>query len=688
MWKPDINFITLHYAWIIFVGLLALIVIYPYGNVSAIDAWFFGASASTESGLNTVDVKDLKTYQQVYIYIIPIITNLGFINIIVVVVRLMYFEKRFKTAAASLPGPESAQDIEAQSISADREPDTRQKMCEPNPASDVAEKPDPVPSVHVTFGEDVKEPRSGSTLYIPPPRERDQGQSFVEKKGNAKDDEHDDEDDDDAIKPVPAGPSGLTRRRGYHHNHEAGPSISHSKSIEHVAASLFVLGKTRPPSPRRSHSTSRVGADLPYLSQQVTIGRNSNFKGLTARDRERLGGIEYRALKLLLKIASGYFFGLHLFGLICLLPWIHRAPAKYTDWLAEQRQDKTWWAFYSAQTMVNNLGFTLTADSMITFRDATWPMLVMTFLAYAGETFYPVVLRLIIWTMFKLAPKQSSVKETLRFLLDHPRRCYMLLFPSHPTWILFGILVVMNLVDVLLIIVLDLDNPSVNDLPMGPRILAALFQAASSRHTGTATFNLSLVNPAVQFSLLVMMYISVFPIAVSIRSSNTYEERALGVYDDDQTLDESNGKSYVLQHVRNQLSFDLWYIFLGTFCICIAEAERIADVKDPAFTVFSIIFEVVSAYANVGLSLGHPSVMTSLCGKFTTFSKVVICAMMIRGRHRGLPYAVDRAVILPGDNQGQSPSSTTAEDTAENGRPSDILRSDEQVARLQRAKSA
>lgn len=35
------------------------------------------------------------------------------------------------------------------------------------------------------------------------------------------------------------------------------------------------------------------------------MGRNSQFYNLTAQDRERLGGIEYRALKLLLKIASG-----------------------------------------------------------------------------------------------------------------------------------------------------------------------------------------------------------------------------------------------------------------------------------------------------------------------------------------------------------------------------------------------
>jgi len=32
---------------------------------------------------------------------------------------------------------------------------------------------------------------------------------------------------------------------------------------------------------------------------------------------------------------------------------------------------------------------------------------------------------------------------------------------------------------------------------------------------------------------------------------------------------------------------------------------------------------------------------------FGVFGKVVICFMMIRGRHRGLPYALDRAIMLP-----------------------------------------
>ncbi|KAH8434964.1 putative potassium uptake transporter [Aspergillus melleus] len=300
--------------------------------------------------------------------------------------------------------------------------------------------------------------------------------------------------------------------------------------------------------------------------------------------------------------------------------------------------------------MVDNLGLTLTPDSMISFQDATFPMIVMSFLAYAGNTIYPCLLRLVIWTLFKCVPQQSSLKEPLAFLLKYPRRCYTLLFRSKPTWILFGIVFVLNFVDVLLIIVLDLHNPAVNNLPVGPRILAAIFQAASARHTGTSSFNLAKVNPAVQFSLLVMMYIAIFPIAISIRASNTYEESALGLYSREQEIDENDGTNYVLAHMRNQLSFDLWYIFLGIFCICIAEADRIMDPAEAqSFSVFAVFFEVVSAYGNVGLSLGYPTVATSLSGQFSTFSKVVICAMMMRGRHRGLPYSLDRAILLPND---------------------------------------
>lgn len=235
--------------------------------------------------------------------------------------------------------------------------------------------------------------------------------------------------------------------------------------------------------------------------------------------------------------------------------------------------------------MISNLGFTLTPDSMISFRDAEWPMFVMSFLAFAGNTLYPVFLRLVIWIMYKLCPKSASARESLAFLLDHPRRCYTLLFPSGTTWALFGIIFALNFVDTLLIVVLDLDNPEVNSLPIGQRILAAIFQAASSRHTGTASFNLANVNPAVQFSLLVMMYIAVFPVAVALRASNTYEEKSLGMYESEHDPNEKKGSAYLLTHMQNQLSFDLWYIFLGIFCILVSESKRVMDPEEPVSLV-------------------------------------------------------------------------------------------------------
>jgi hypothetical protein len=82
--------------------------------------------------------------------------------------------------------------------------------------------------------------------------------------------------------------------------------MSRSKTVEQAVTSLFVLGKTVTVASRQSAPPpAPPHAEMPYLSKQATLGRNSNFYRLTTEDRERLGGIEYRALKLLLKIVTG-----------------------------------------------------------------------------------------------------------------------------------------------------------------------------------------------------------------------------------------------------------------------------------------------------------------------------------------------------------------------------------------------
>ncbi|KAL3477140.1 cation transport protein-domain-containing protein [Aspergillus californicus] len=657
MWKPPLNFILLHYAYIVFLGLLGLAVFYPYGNVSAIDSYFFGVSSSTESGLNPVDVKDLKTYQQLFIYFVPLVSNIGFINILIVVVRLYWFEKRLKEIAPSVLRPrlrlEDTQfDKEAQSDETIANPEARDIPGEnefietegpkyrdteatieiqtdaPKEAdAESLEKDNPELGLRrtVTFSDPSR------ALYIPSPRERDRGYPIIEVDRTTSGDDL--TTDDEGTQP--------DRR---HHRRLSNTSLNQVTAVTFVQSPSKARGSQIRPALSLSKDTN-----LPGLSSQATLGRNSQFLNLTARDREQLGGVEYRSLRLLLQIVIAYFLVIHIIGIVSLVAWIQYADPKYRNYLEECGQNRIWWAIYSAQTMADNLGFTLTPDSMVSFQAATFPMFIMSFLAYAGNTLYPCFLRLVIWIMFKLVPEDSSLKEPLNFLLSYPRRCYMLLFRSRPTWVLFGIILILNFVDVLLILLLDLDNPAVNTISPGPRVMAAIFQAASARHTGTASFNLADVNPAVQFSLLVMMYISAFPIAISVRASNIYEEKALGIYSAEPETDESNGRGYIMTHMRNQLSFDLWYIFLGIFCICVAESKRIMDPSEPGFAVFSIFFEAVSAYGNVGLSLGYPGVATSFSAEFSIFSKLVVCALMIRGRHRGLPSQLDRAVLLPNE---------------------------------------
>lgn len=385
-----------------------------------------------------------------------------------------------------------------------------------------------------------------------------------------------------------------------------------------------------------------------YLSWTPTIGRNSTFVHLTEEQKEELGGVEYRAIKLLIKIIFGFYIGFHIIAFLLYVGFIKLAPT----YAAEMRAfglSPTWWGFFTAQSVFNDLGLTLTPNSMMSYSRNVYILVVSCFFIVIGNTGFPIFLRFIIWVMFKTAKPLSLYKESLGFLLDHPRRCFTLLFPSIPTWWLFFILVVLNATDLVLFIILDLKSQYLQSIPVGFRVLDGLFQAFSTRTAGFTVVDLSQLHPAVQVSYMIMMYISVLPLAISIRRTNVYEEQSLGVYlknDDPGHEVESTPQNFIGTHLRNQLSFDLWFIFLGLFIICIAEGGKIES-GDLRFTVFTILFEIISAYGTVGLSLGYPDVDQSFSYRFTTLSKLVIIAMMIRGRHRGLPYALDRAIMLP-----------------------------------------
>ncbi|OJD13331.1 hypothetical protein AJ78_06209 [Emergomyces pasteurianus Ep9510] len=744
-----LNFISIHYAYIICCALACSVVLYPTGNMKYIDALLFSAGAATQSGLNPIDINLLFTYQQVGLWFLSMITNPIIIHSFVVFIRLFWFEKRFQHVVReaktirrlkSRPrtitreaGDGNTRDrdreemgVRGRKIVLIRDNDSGQAQAglvdhdavmtpdlESPSESDHSPKSTPGaeagqvevvardsvghargstvavdngtnrglvapqylnPEHHIAFLENQR--KQTGALRIPSPREYDRGgvpQTVDDTDGGDLRQVQTSQSE----QPAHSAPfSHLTRPSSGQHITIDEPDAVRMRSqtttfprasSRRGASQAAAEGDANftPPERMRRATLSNLfrsssGQDpevdpSPYLSWQPTIGRNSAFVDLTEEQRNELGGIEYRALKVLAVVLVCYFFFFHLLGIICLVPWILETE-RFGNVVRAAGQGRPWWAVFTSGSAFNDQGFTLTPNSMLSFYDAVFPLLLLTFLIVIGNTGFPCMLRFVIWVFSHLVPHGSPTWEELRFLLDHPRRCFTLLFPRAATWWLFGVLVVLNGVDLIFFLILDLNDPEIAKIPPGIRFVDGLFQAAATRTAGLSVTNLADLHPAVQVSYMIMMYISVFPIAISVRRTNVYEEGSLGIYsypyaddEEDETLG-SKKVSYVGAHLRRQLSFDLWYIFLGLFIIAIVEASRLEVGGESSFSLFAVLFEIVSAYGTVGLSLGFRNTNTSLCAQFRPLSKLIIIAMEIRGRHRGLPYELDRAILLPSES--------------------------------------
>lgn len=156
-------------------------------------------------------------------------------------------------------------------------------------------------------------------------------------------------------------------------------------------------------------------------------------------------------------------------------------------------------------------------------------MIVIGAVKLAGNTFFPSFLQLTIWTTAKLVPTHSKLHHSLAFLLHHPRRCFILLFPSINTWYLTAIQASLHLLLWIFWFLLQIDYPTITSIPPGNRTISGLFQAPGVRTAGMYIINMSEIAPALLVLYTGAMYISSLPTIISIRSSNVYEERSLGM---------------------------------------------------------------------------------------------------------------------------------------------------------------
>ncbi|TQW11907.1 cation transporter [Cordyceps javanica] len=319
---------------------------------------------------------------------------------------------------------------------------------------------------------------------------------------------------------VVAPDQGAVRERSSSGSERHGtPPCPHHTALWHRSAPGAVDSDT---------AQSRAACSRPCSLQQEPSRPNSEEDGLYGMKSEPVCGCEYRALELLSIVVPLYFLLWQLLGCLGLGAWMyHHMPGT-----ALANGINPWWlGVFNGVSAFNNSGMSLLDSNMMPFQEAYFVLITMGLMILAGNTAYPIFLRLIFWLSLKLldltteASVCQDTKLAIKVLLEDPRRVYTNLFPSRPTWWLSFMLVCLNTIDWVLFELLNLNNPVIGRIPVGPRILVGLFQALAVRSGGFYVVPIAQISIGVQFIYVVMMYISVYPVVITMRQSRDYLRR-------------------------------------------------------------------------------------------------------------------------------------------------------------------
>ena len=296
---PAFNFIALHYSYFIGVCIVSSVIFWgsstPPRSVTYADSLFLSVSAMTGAGLNTVNLSQLNTFQQFILFSLIMLGSAILVSSAVVHVRRLAFESRFyhviedkrKESKSRRNSGLFKGNHNRSSMYEDgqRSNGSGPVLGDIQPAEMVESHEHP--HVHNQFSvgevqqsdiESLELPRASHIIsFRLPANSSAPFTSQLHKRMIPKTDTRDDRDD--------------------------------RIQINDTAASACSVPPTL------------LGTDK-YFESEGFIGRNSQFYSLTYAERERLGGVEYRAIKLLEIIVPLYFVLWQLLGCIGLGAWI------------------------------------------------------------------------------------------------------------------------------------------------------------------------------------------------------------------------------------------------------------------------------------------------------------------------------------------------------------------------------
>lgn len=264
-----------------------------------------------------------------------------------------------------------------------------------------------------------------------------------------------------------------------------------------------------------------------------------------------------------------------------------------------------WFALFHSVSAWNNAGFALFSDNLISYRSIPLLNLAITGLIIFGGIGYEVIFELYLWLRERFKRQVMKTVRSLNFRVATSTTLFLLLGGTLAIWLI------------------ELRNPkTLGLLDIPQQLLAAWFQAVTSRTAGFNTIDIGQMSTAGLFVTIALMLIGGSPGGTAGGIKTT----TLRVLTSCTTAILQGKESVILYKRQVPLSLILKAVgvTVGSVIAVILSTVLIA-LAEPELDFINIFFEVVSAFATVGLSTG-------ITANLTVFSKLVLVASMYIGR--------------------------------------------------------
>ncbi|MEN3034249.1 MAG: TrkH family potassium uptake protein [Aquificaceae bacterium] len=263
-------------------------------------------------------------------------------------------------------------------------------------------------------------------------------------------------------------------------------------------------------------------------------------------------------------------------------------------------QEALFVSVFHSVSAFNNAGFSTFSSNLMNFKGNSFFNVVIVSLIFLGGIGFYVIYEIIIYTKGEMKRLSTHTKLVLM-------SSFALIFSGF--FLLF----------------IDLRN--FHNLSFKEKVMASFFHSISARTAGFNTIDISMLSEASQFVLINLMFVGASPggtgggiktvtaIVVFLAIVSYLRGR-----DDVIVL----GRRLVNTQVNKAMVIlSLAFVYCTFMALTIAEVENIK--------LLPALFETVSAFSTVGLSLGNPDGL-SLCADFSPFGKILIILTMIIGR--------------------------------------------------------